>query len=47
MVSKLKRFNENDQSDIKAMIDRGLVFVEREFLGVPEIEFEPPDWADM
>ncbi|MBI1751258.1 MAG: hypothetical protein HY014_08210 [Acidobacteria bacterium] len=80
VVAKLKRFNENDMSDIRAMIERDLVdhahlvrrflsaadcfavtrlakevptyamnlnFIEREYLGVPETEYELPDWADV
>ena len=79
VVSKLKRFHDNDKNDIKAMIDRDLVdhthlverflsaaevfsmgagahrltgysqnlnWVEREYLGVPETEYELPPWAD-
>lgn len=79
VVSKLKRFHDNDRADIKAMIDRDLVdharmverflsaadvfsmdaraqhlvryaqnlnWVEREFLGVAETEYELPPWAD-
>ena len=79
VVSKLKRFHDNDKADIKAMIDRDLVdpnelvarfhsaadvfsmdarahhliryasnlnWVEREFLGVPETDYELPPWAD-
>ena len=79
VVSKLKRFHDNDKADIKAMIERDLVdhdhmvvrfhsaaevfamdaraheltryahnlnWVEREYLGVPETEYELPPWAD-
>jgi len=79
VVSKLKRFHDNDKTDIKAMIDldlvdhaqlvdrflsaadifsmdaraqhvtryaRNLNWVEREYLGVSETEYELPPWAD-
>ena len=79
VVSKLKRFHDNDKADIKAMIDRDLVeheqlvtrflsaadvfsmdarahqltryaknlnWVEREYLGVSETEYELPPWVD-
>lgn len=79
VVSKLKRFHDNDKADIKAMIERDLVehanlverflsaadlfsmdarasqvtrysqnlnWVEREYLGVSETDYQLPPWAD-